>query len=226
MIRINLLPSAKRSARKAKREPASKGSLVFAAGLMGWLLIGGAQWYALDVVQIETEELRQQTARNKKRAEEIRKLIDEEGLKARREKVEQMRQAIDMLERQRRTPVYVFHELANILTTGRLPDIDEEKQRKLEAFDPQARLDLTWDATSVWINKFVESGGNRIVLEGAVRDPTDLNEFVKRLRSSARFTDITHPSFEIEEYTNKAGKSSRTFTFYNYTIEATVTYWN
>ena len=224
MIRINLLPTAKRSTRRTKRETASKGSLVFAAGLFGWAILSGAQWYVLDTVQVETEELRLETARNKKRTEEIRKLIDEEGLKARQERVEQMRMAIEVLERQRRGPVYVVHEIANILTTGKLPDIDEEKQRKLEAYDPNARLDLTWDASSVWFTELKESGGNTLHITGGVRDPSDLDEFLKRLRSSARFDQVSHPQFTAQNSgTTKSKTASR---FYSFTMTATVTYWN
>ena len=226
MIRINLLPTAKRSSRRATSSSSSRTIAIAVSGLVGWIITGSILYFTLDSVHQEAEALRISTAKNKKRSEEIRKLIDEEGLKARQAKVEQLRAAINKLEAQRRTPVFVMHEVANILSTGRLPDIDQEKQRKIESFDPQAKLNPSWDATSVWLSEFSEQDGNKIKFAGSARDPADLDEFIKRLRSSARFTSVSHPEFVAKDMSKSRSSVSTSGRHYSFTMTAVVSYWD
>lgn len=204
MIRINLNPSAQRKASRTKVQAAKPGQWVVVAMLLGWIAIGGGGYWLLLQEEEEEARLRAEDARVKKETEEIRKAIDEEGLQARKDRVEQLRVAIEKLQEQQRTPVFVMHEMANILTTGKMPDIDEEEQRRIEAADPQSKLLPNWDATSVWITSLDEAGGT-LALEGAARDAADLAEFVRRLRASSRFGAISHPVFQ------RAGKESTRF---------------
>jgi hypothetical protein len=128
----------------------------------------------------------------------------------------------------------VYHEITNVLSTGKTPDIDEAEQRKRVALDPQARLDLDWDANSVWLMSLRDEGSNVLEISGGARDPDDLSEFVKRLRSSARFVRVSHPEFELEEVKPKSGGSSRTdlkpgeapYNHYTFELTAQVRYWD
>ncbi len=200
MIRINLSPVKKRrrgGKRTAVTLSAGEGQWVVLLMLAGWLALGGLGWWLLALEEEKTTQLRQDAAEKNRLAAEIRKKIDEEGLQARKDKVAQLRVAIEKLKSQRRSPVFVLHELANILTTGRMPDIDEEEQRRIEAADPQSRLAPNWDATAVWIKSVKEAGG-ALSLEGGARDAADLAEFTRRLRASSRFGNLSHPDFRRE----------------------------
>jgi Tfp pilus assembly protein PilN len=226
MIRVNLLPAVKRkrSRPSASASPINKAVVVLAAGALSLVALAGTGFYILDMMQNEALALRAEAGKNKARAEEIRKLIDEEALQARLRKVDELKKAIEKLEAQRRTPVFVMFELANVLSTGKLPDIDEEKQRKIEATDPQAKLNPTWDATSVWVTGLEEKAGD-IKINGAARDPADLDEFIKRLRSSVRFSSVSHAGFVAKTGTGKA-KDEAQGRQYTFTIDATVSFWD
>ena len=227
MIRINLLPAAKRKRAKAKAAaPENRIAILLVAGLLGWIGLAASGFYFLDTIQAEALAIRADTAKNKARAEEIRKLIDEEALQARRRKVEDLKKAIAALEAQRRTPVFVMFELASVLSTGKLPDIDEEKQRKIEASDPQAKLNPAWDATSVWLSDIKDDGSGTLKLSGAARDPADLDEFVKRMRSSVRFSSVSHAEFVAKAEVQKRREETLQSRQYTFTITAAVSFWD
>jgi len=196
MIRINLHPARKRRGARTKVAVGAPGQWIVVLMLVGWVLLGGVGYWLITVEEGKTLDFRQQAAAKNKKIEEIRKAIDEEGLQARKDKVEQLQVAIEKLKAQQRTPVYVMHEIANILTTGRQPDIDEEEQRQRESQDPQSKLLQNWDATSVWLTAAVEGGGS-LGLEGSARDASDLAEFTRRLRASSRFGAVSHPDYKV-----------------------------
>lgn len=220
MIRINLIPSKKKKSAAPKISAGAPGQWMVVLMLVGWGLIGGAGYWLLTVEETKTEELRAKTSATLKKIEDIRKAIDEEGLQARKDKVEQLRVAIDKLKAQQRSPVYVMHEIANILTTGKMPDVDEEEQRRLEAQDPQSRIAQNWDATSVWLKSAKESGGV-ISFEGSARDASDLAELVRRLRASSRFGAVSHPDYKAVRA--KKGSSG---SYLNWTLNAAVKRWD
>lgn len=196
MIRINLHPLRKRRGARVRVAVGAPGQWVVVLMLVGWVLLGGVGYWLITVEEGKTEDNRDQAAAKNKKIEEIRKAIDEEGLQARKDKVEQLQVAIEKLKAQQRTPVYVMHEIANILTTGRQPDIDEEEQRQRESQDPQSKLLQNWDATSIWLSAATEGGGS-LGLEGSARDASDLAEFTRRLRASSRFGAVSHPDYKV-----------------------------
>jgi len=200
MIRINLAPTKRRPATRATivAAPASRGQVWLIAMLLGWIVMGALGWWLLVLEEEATEALRAEAAQTNKQIEAIKSEIDEEGLNARRAQVEQMEIAIEKLNAKRRTPVYVLYELAMILTDaqqGGGPDIDQEKYRRHLRDDPQNELNPRWDPSGLWVNSIDESGG-MLNLTGEARDATDLTEFTRRLRASARFGELSNPVFE------------------------------
>jgi Tfp pilus assembly protein PilN len=220
MIRINLLPTKKKAARAASAAAGSSGG---GAGqwwvmgwLVGWVLIGGAGWWLLTMEEDAAAAMREQTAAKTRAAEEIKQAIDEEGLEARKAELAQLQAAIAKLESKRRTPVYVMYELAMILTDakdGGGPDVDKEKLRQIIKSDPQAEINTLWDPTGLWLTRVEEKGG-LLVVEGGARDATDLSEFTRRLRASARFDRVSHPDFErVDTKGGKDGEQHLTWNF-------------
>ena len=202
MIRINLAPSKKKRAAKAVAASipgaGAGGGQLWLLGMMGlWLaLIGVGAWLVM-LEEDAASELRAQTAAKNKEIEAIRKEIDEEGLKQRENQVEQLNVAIKKLNAKRRTPVYVMYELSMILTDakdGGGPDIDQEKYRQNLKADPQSAINDRWDPTGLWLDDVSEDGGV-LVIAGQARDATDLTEFTRRLRASARFGELSNPDF-------------------------------
>jgi Tfp pilus assembly protein PilN len=244
MIRINLSPSVKRKVQSTRAITAvqmvvpstnvSKGSIYAILMLVGWVGVGIVVWVLQGGVQEDTERLKAKSGVLIADAQAINQKIDEEDLQARFNRYEELTAAAAALQEKRRTPVYVYHELTNILTTGRMPDVDEAEQRKRVALDPQARLSLDWDANSVWLGTMQQEGLDVLEITGGARDPDDLSEFVKRLRASARFARVSHPEFALEEVdpqtpgsTRKALKPGEALhNYYTFELTAQVRYWD
>ena len=244
MIRINLSPSAKRKNQSTRAltgvqmvvpsTNVSKGSIYAVLMLLGWVGVGVVAWVLQTGVQEDTVRLKNKTAVLAEDTRAINEKIDEEDLQARFNRYEELTAAAAALQEKRRTPVYVYHELTNVLTTGRMPDIDEAEQRKRVALDPQARLALDWDANSVWLGTLQEDSADVLEITGGARDPDDLSEFVKRLRASARFSRVSHPEFALEEVEAPGPNSARKVlkpgealhNHYTFELTAQVRYWD
>jgi Tfp pilus assembly protein PilN len=232
MIRINLLPSKRKAAKASRRSSkvsvggtASAGQFILLGMIAGWFALGAVGYWLILREEEAANALRAETTTVNARVKEIRELIDEEKLQALKDRVEQLRTAIEKLTAQQKTPAPVMNELANILTTGKMPDIDEEEQRRRENEDPKAKLNQSWDANSVWINDLVEDKGGALEIAGGARDPSDLSEFVKRLRASRRFGRVSHP-----EYTEADSKKSKLpeagFSSITFKLTVQVRYWD
>jgi Tfp pilus assembly protein PilN len=232
MIRINLLPS-KRKAAKGKRTVAvsavapTAGQYILLGMIAGWLALGGVGYWLIGREEDRAAEIRAESKKVSERVKEIRELIDEEKLQALRDNVDQLRTAIEKLKSQQRTPVFVMNELANIMTTGKGPDIDEEEQKQREFEDPEAKLNQMWDGNSVWIEAVTETKGGVLELSGGARDASDLSEFVKRLRASRRFGKVSHPEYSDSKKGRKKTKAGETpLTFITFKLTARVRYWD
>ncbi len=232
MIRINLLPSKRKAAKAGKKASkvsvggsASTGQFVLLGMVVGWIALGAVGYWLILREEEAATQIRAETNTVNERVKEIRELIDEEKLQALKDRVTQLRTAIEKLKAQRKTPAPVMNEIANILTTGKMPDIDEEEQRKRENEDPKAKLNQSWDANSVWVDDMVETKGGVLEIAGGARDPADLSEFVKRLRSSRRFGRVSHP-----EYTDSQKKARKDLeqglTFITFKLTVKVRYWD
>lgn len=202
MIRINLTPR-KRGRRRGwsfgsnGAERSGSGTTWLLMILLVWVGIGlFGRW--LFVVEVEAEQqLRTQHAQTRAEIEKIKQDIDEKELKRRQAELEQISSAIDRIGQYRRTPVYVMYELAMILTDARDgggPDIDQEKYRQQLRDDPQSRINDQWDPSGLWIERMSETD-SVLTLSGHARDATDLTEFARRLRASARFGDLDNPTY-------------------------------
>lgn len=223
MIRINLLQTKKRSrGRAAPVDGAEKRGAIYAVSLL--LLVAGlglVLYFIYDGVVIETAKIKAKTAEVQAEVQKIKELIDEEGLQRREAELERIKAAKEKVESQRRSPVQVMHELANILSTGIDPDFDEEEYRRCKAKDPQCALDPSWDGHSIWLTSVNERQGGLLEIKGQARDAADLSEFVKRMRVSARFHDVTHPKYSKAKTQGRKKDSKLEFT-----MTARVVYWD
>ena len=224
MIRINLLPTKKKG-RRSSAGPTDatdkRGIYYLVAWLVTAVLTAGILYWLYDQVVTETNQVNAKAAQVQKEVDKIKKLIDEERLEQRKAELERIKAAQKKVEAQRRTPVYVMYEMANILTSGREPDFNTEEYRKCQAKDPKCALDPSFDGQSIWLTSVVERAGGALEIKGSARDAADLSEFVKRMRVSARFKDVTHP-----QYTTQQAKNDNTASFITFTLSARVAYWD
>lgn len=222
MIRINLLPSKKKGRAKAAPTDATDKRAIYYVAV--WFLTIGLTavmlYWVLDQVVIETNQINAKATQIEKDVAKIKKLIDEERLEQRKAELERIKAAQIKVEAQRRTPVYVMYELSNILTSGREPDFNTEDYRKCQFKDPECALDPSFDGHSVWLDSITERAGGAMEMRGSARDAADLSEFVKRMRVSARFTDVTHPEYSTK---NTRGEAPSSISF---SMTARVAYWD
>lgn len=232
MIRINLHPSrktAKSTATKAQKTVPSggggsvgKGQIAAVLMLVGWAALGGVGWWLIKREKDEAAALKAKAGEINVEADKIRKDIREEELQASKDRLDQVTTAVTKLVEQKRTPAFVMKELSNICSTNELPDIDDEAQAKRERDDPEAKLSPTWDGTSVWITALRQEGSSKLEIEGEARDAADLSEFVKRMRASARFVQVSNARFENKQSGRKDGELS----YVTFTMTAYVRYWD
>ncbi|MFV8752179.1 PilN domain-containing protein [Nannocystaceae bacterium ST9] len=245
MIRINLSPSVRRRpagkpsktntvvARALPTTQVSRGSMIAVAMILGWIALGVVGWLLIGNIEKDSERLKAESAKLAADIKALTDQINEEELQARSDRYEQLKAAKERVETKRRTPVYVLHEVANVMTTGRGPDKDEAEYRRQVERDPQAKLDEGWDATSVWLASVEESENDVLEIKGGARDPDDLSEFVKRLRASARFERVSHPEFKLEEVKPTSASAPAALLpgkidqdFYTFELTAKVRYWD
>jgi len=216
MIRINLAPTKKKKrSRSASPSADSAGSSTSAAQawmlgmFLGWIAVGGVCYWLQTIEEEAADKQRRIAVAKNKEADQIKKDIDEEGLKKREEQVMQMELAEKKLNAKRRTPVFVMYEMSSMLTdaaAGGGVDKDEEKYRAGIAADPQSAINEKWDPTGLWIDS-VEQNGPTLSIAGQARDAADLSEFTRRLRASARFGESSSPDFEREGNADKTDEA-------------------
>ncbi len=245
MIRINLSPQVRRRpvsgkpkqqtvvARVLPTTQVSRGSVIAVVMLLGWVALGVVGWLLISNINRDSQRLKGEATKLAADVKALTDQINEEELQARSDRYEQLKAAKERVETKRRTPVYVLHEVANVLTTGRGPDKDEAEYRRQIERDPPSKLDEGWDATSVWLASVVESEGGVLEIKGGARDPDDLSEFVKRMRASTRFERVSHPEFQLVEVKPVAGGATAPLEpgridrdFYTFELTAQVRYWD
>jgi Tfp pilus assembly protein PilN len=235
MIRINLVPSKRKRSTKgatvvsprvqAPVATSKAGAQLWLLGMVaGWAALAAVGWWLLSIENDAAAELRKQAAEKNKEVDTVKKEIDDAGLQEREGLVEQTRVAIKKVEAKRRSPVFVFYELAMILTDGKDgggPDIDQEKYRQQLKSDPQSAINDRWDPSGLWLESLEETDGV-LVLTGAARDASDLTEFTRRLRASARFGSLSNADYQRDP----EAKSDAEARWLSWTLDVAVRRWD
>lgn len=235
MIRINLVPSKRTRVRKgatvvsprvqAPVRSSKLGAQLWLVGMLGgWAALAAVGWWLTSIETEAAEALRRQAAAKNKEAEELEKAIDDTGLQEREQLIEESKIARKKVEAKRRTPVFVLYELAMILTDGKEgggPDIDQEKYRQNLKSDPMSAINDRWDPSGLWLESVQDNDGV-LALRGAARDASDLTEFTRRLRASARFGDLTNADYQRDP----AAKNDESARYLTWALDVGVKRWN
>lgn len=213
MIRINLL------AQKRVRKPASGGQKQIVIGFAA--LVGAAvAAFALSYrpAQSDLETIASNRAKlESENAEKRKRLANFEQEKQAVAEIEKRASSIDLLANARSSPANFMHELAEILSAGRYPTMDEATSKLVREGDPNKSFSLDWEPKHVWIDSFEESKGV-FELEGYAQSKPDITQFEKRLQASLYFADVERDSDERVS-DNKTGIS-----YYKFKLTGKVVY--
>lgn len=186
MIRINLLP-------EAKRQVSTGGGLqmwgvIYLLSAVAWcvvLLIVWAKYNEeLEVQVAANTELEQQIERAKGQSANIG---DVEAALARSKQLEEV---VNGLQAARSGPARVLMELSKILSSGRGPTVDPERLRTLQRDNPLMVHNPNWDIRRLWLQSFTEVN-RKCNITGFGKTNEDVAEFLRRLELSEVFDQVT-----------------------------------
>ena len=186
MIRINLLPKAR------KQASAQTG------GIQGWL-IGYAAAVAITVVVVgfiyvsKQRELNEQLAQNAELNREITRLEQQSAnidqVRAQIEQSRQLETVVNDLQRARYGPTAVLMELSRILSLGGGPTVDPQRLEEIRHQNPLASFNPGWEPRRLWMRSLTEEE-RRCTMTGTARTNEDIAELLRRLALSDRFTNV------------------------------------
>lgn len=188
MIRINLLPQAKRSA------GASTGPVGNQLWAVVYLVTAGLTMIGLGVVYtIFNGRLEEQTAANNSLQAEIANLRERskrlEEVKAQLDRSLELERVVGELLAQRTGPLRVVMELSNILSHDSGPTVRPGRLEELRQINPLAGFNESWDVRRLWVTRFDERD-RTVQMKGRARTNEDVAEFLRRLGLSEMFTDV------------------------------------
>ena len=198
MIRINLLPAAKKQAR---------GASTGGGGATGWVVGYAATALVTCVVLAivyfgKESELEEQRARNTALQQQITQMtaqsasIDE--VRAQLQRSQELEQVVAELQRARFGPTRVLMELSRILSAGGGPAIDPQRLEELRRGNPLAGFNRSWDTRRLWLTSFEEQD-RHVRIRGIGKTNEDVAEFLRRLALSDSFHEVLLQKTEAVE---------------------------
>jgi type IV pilus assembly protein PilN len=185
MIRINLLPQAKRQV----------GGNV-APQVWGYVyLVSAVVWcIALAFVYFSLSSDRDQAlAQNQEIERQIKKIKDESGnledLQKQLDHSKKLEDVVKGLLAARSGPSKMLLELSAILSPNKGPTVDPKKLEELRKVNPDANFTPGWDTNRLWIDGFKEQAG-KCAISGTARNNEDIAEFLRRLTLSEVFDNV------------------------------------
>jgi type IV pilus assembly protein PilN len=186
MIRINLLPEAKR------KEVGVKGStqiwlVVYLVTAAAWsVLLLLVYWHfegKLEEKRAANQELQQEIAR----AEKQNANLDEIQQKLERSK--RLEDVVNKLQNARSGPTRMMWELSKLISREGGPTVDQKVLEEIRREQPLAGYNPGWDFRRLWVSGFSEK--DRVcAIKGVGKTNEDVAEFLRRLTLSEVFTDI------------------------------------
>lgn len=193
MIRINLLPGSRKTARAERTSvDVGGGPVVWYVGyaVLALVTLGVIAFVYFGI----TEEIEQTSQTN---ADLKAKIAAEEKKSARLDEYEaeiaaskRLEQVVTELTAARLGPTRVMIELSKLLTEGGGPTIDLEELERIKQRNPLAGYNKSWDPRRLWLKSFTELD-RECRLSGTGRTHDDVAEFQRRMSLSEVFEDVT-----------------------------------
>lgn len=201
MIRINLLPAA----RKQGKAAASSVNVGPTAWLIGYGVSAGVLMVALLFVYMSYASDRDaQLAQNRQLESEIegveRQSANLAQVQAQLEQSRALETVVSDLQRARFGPTRVMMELAHILSSRGGPTIDPRRLEEIQRANPLAGYNASWDQHRLWLTSFEEEA-RHVEIRGAGRTNEDVAEFLRRLTLSDLFGQVTLTKTEAAQDT-------------------------
>lgn len=186
MIRINLLPEAKRVA------VASGSSQAWG---IGYMLAIAAWGVALTLYYMSNKSrLDEQLAANAALEQSIESVKAKSAnigeVEAALAKSRQLEEVVGKLEAARQGPARLLMEISSILSEGRGPTISPERLEELRRNNPLAGFNAGWDIRRLWLLSFSETS-RKCNIRGMGKTNEDIAEFLRRLSLSDVFEQVT-----------------------------------
>lgn len=202
MIRINLLPAARKQAKASSGS--STGSPTM--WIVGYAAVAGIMMVALLFVYMSyASERDAQLAQNQQLETEIqaveRQSANLDEVQAQLDQSHALETVVNELQRARFGPTRVMMELAHILSESGGPTIDPRRLEEIQRANPLAGYNAGWDQHRLWLTSFEEEA-RHVEIHGAGRTNEDVAEFLRRLTLSDLFTEVTLTKTEAAEDEN------------------------
>jgi type IV pilus assembly protein PilN len=186
MIRINLLPQAKRATASAATGTQVWGYLYLASAVV-WCIALSFVYFSLvsdrDQALAQNAEVERQVQRVKQQGGNL------DELQKQLEKSREVERVVNELLAARQGPTRMLLELAAILSQGRGPTVDPVKLEELRRANPEAGFSPGWDTRRLWIKSFKEDQ-LACTIQGQARNNEDIAEFLRRLSLSTAFDEV------------------------------------
>jgi type IV pilus assembly protein PilN len=186
MIRINLLPEAKRGA-VATGGSSQLWGVVYLLSCFAWGVVLFLVYLnynnVLEEQAAKNMELQGQIERAKSQTENIGEV------EAQLAKSKQLEEVVSGLQSARQGPARVLMELSKILSEGGGPSLPSEELEALRRDNPLGAYNPGWDIRRLWIDSFVEAK-RQCKISGFGKSNEDVAEFLRRLNVSEVFDQV------------------------------------
>jgi type IV pilus assembly protein PilN len=185
MIRINLLPAAKRTA--AASGSTQLWAIVYLLAVFAWGVL-------LFIFYLRTNSaLDEQRASNTALEQEIEQAKQKSAnigdVEAKLAKSRQLEDVVGKLQSARQGPSRVLMELSHLLSQGGGPSVSPERLEAMRRDNPLAGFNPGWDVRRLWLTSFTETN-RACVIRGFGRTNEDVAEFLRRLSLSNLFERV------------------------------------
>jgi type IV pilus assembly protein PilN len=191
MVRINLLPNA----RKQARSSGGGGDGSATPWIIGYLAAAFVTALVCALLYFSgTSALEEQRAQNAALQGEITQIeaqsanIDE--VRAQLAQSEELERVVGDLQRARYGPTRVLMEMSHILSRSGGPTVDPERLEAIRRDNPLAGFNPSWDSRRLWLTSFNEED-RHVEIHGLGKTNEDVAEFLRRLSLSESFGDVT-----------------------------------
>jgi type IV pilus assembly protein PilN len=186
MIRINLLPEAKRAA--ASGGNSQVWAVVYLLSVVAASVVLGLVWLSYSAVleeqQAKNQELQSQIERAKKQTDNIGEI------EAKLAKSKQLEEVVTGLQAARSGPARMLMELSKILSEGGGPTVASEQLEALRRDNPMLVYNPGWDVRRLTLDSFEETA-RKCRISGFGKTNEDVAEFLRRLNISEVFDKVT-----------------------------------
>jgi type IV pilus assembly protein PilN len=187
MIRINLLPEAKRAA-AASGGSSQLWGVIYLLSCFAWGVVLFLVYLnynsVLEEQAAKNSELQGQIDRAKSQTENIGEV------EAALAKSKQLEEVVGGLQAARQGPARVLMELSRILSEGGGPTLPSEQLEAMRRDNPLGGYNPGWDIRRLYIDSFQETQ-RKCTITGFGKSNEDVAEFLRRLNVSEVFDQVT-----------------------------------